>query len=272
LNEENGGQPNSIAPDGSLLVFRTASQPYDLRVLPLDGSGPSRPLVADPKFSEVNGEVSPDGRWIAYESDESGGIEVFVRPFPGVDRGRWQVSSGGGHSPLWARSGRELYFESVSPSRLMAASIPPIPPNAAFASGKPEPLFDFTPYRAAAVGRMYDQALDGRFVTVKQAVGNAPAARREALVIVSHWFDELKASVLPETKVTFHSGHMGDTLPCKGRVSCHGRSVVSWTIASGLSPGCSTARRWRRSVRNSASPGRRGTRFTTGIGTRASKG
>jgi serine/threonine-protein kinase len=190
-----GGQPNSIAPDGSLLVYRTASQPYDLRVLPLDGSGPSRPLVADPKFSEVNGEVSPDGRWIAYESNESGPIEVFVRPFPGADRGRWQVSAGGGHSPLWARSGRELYFESVSPSRLMAVSIPPIPPNAAFAFGRPQPLFDFSPYLTQLVGRMYDEALDGRFVTVKQAVGNAPAARRDALVIVSHWFDELKARV-----------------------------------------------------------------------------
>jgi serine/threonine-protein kinase len=190
-----GGQPNSIAPDGSLLVYRTASQPYDLRVLPLDGSGPSRPLVADPKFSEVNGEVSPDGRWIAYESNESGPAEVFVRPFPGADRGRWQVSAGGGHSPLWARSGRELYFESASSSRLMAVSIPPIPPNAAFAFGRPQPLFDLTPYRTQLIGRMYDEALDGRFVTVKPAVGNAPAARRDALVIVSHWFDELKARV-----------------------------------------------------------------------------
>ena len=77
----------------------------------------------------------------------------------------------------------------------MAVSIPPIPPNAAFAFGRPQPLFDFTPYRTQLVGRMYDEALDGRFVTVKQAVGNVPAARREALVIVSHWFDELKARV-----------------------------------------------------------------------------
>jgi serine/threonine-protein kinase len=195
LDEENGGQPNSIAPDGRLLVYRTASQPYDLRVLPLDPSGPSRPLVADPKLSETNGEVSPDGRWIAYESNETGPNEVFVRPFPDVDRGRWQLSSGGGHSPLWARSGRELYFESKSPSRLMAISIPPVPPNAAFAYGKPQPLFDFTPYRAQGVGRMYDQGLDGRFVTIREATGSAPALRRDALVIVSHWFDELKASV-----------------------------------------------------------------------------
>jgi serine/threonine-protein kinase len=194
LDEVNGGQPNSIAPDGSLLVYRTSSQPFDLRVLPLDRSGPSRPLVADPKFGEANGEVSRDGRWIAYESNESGTLEVFVRPFPDVDRGRWQVSTGGGHRPLWARSGRELYFESLAPRRLMAVSIPPIPLNAAFTSGRPQPLFDFTPYRGAAVGRMYDEAPDGRFVTVK-AAGSAPALRRDALVVVSHWFDELKGSV-----------------------------------------------------------------------------
>ena len=195
LDETNGGQPNSITPDGRLLVYRTASEPYDLRVLPLDLSGPSRPLVADPKFSEANGEVSPDGRWIAYDSNETGTSEVFVRPFPGVDRARWQVSAGTSHTPLWARSGRELYFVSASPSRLMAVSIPPIPPNAAFAYGKPQPLFDFTPYQVQAVGRIYDQSLDGRFVTIKKAGGNAPALRRDALVIVLHWFEELKASV-----------------------------------------------------------------------------
>ena len=195
LDEANGGQPNSMAPDGSLLVYRTATPPYDLRVLPLDGSKRSRPLLADPKFSKANGEVSPDGRWIAYQSNEAGSSEVFVRPFPDVDRGRWQVSAGGGRTPLWARSGRELYFESLSPSRLMAVPIPPIPPNAAFAFGRPQPLFDFTPYRTENVGRMYDEAADGRFVVVKQGAGNAAATRRQALVIVSHWFDELKARV-----------------------------------------------------------------------------
>ena len=67
------------------------------------------PLVQTP-FFERNGEVSPDGRWLAYESNESGQFEVFVRPFPDVNKGRWQVSTGGGTQPLWARNGQELFY------------------------------------------------------------------------------------------------------------------------------------------------------------------
>jgi serine/threonine-protein kinase len=192
---ENGGQPNAISPDGKLLVYRTASEPYDLRILPLDGSGPSRPLLADPKFSEVNGDVSPDGRWIAYQSDESGKDEVYVRPFPEVDGGHWQVSSGGGQEPVWARSGRELYFESKSSGRMMVVPIPSIPAGSAFAFGKPQPLFDFSKYRSSNTGRVYDVAADGRFLAVKLSEGNASAAPRPTIEIVSHWFDELRARV-----------------------------------------------------------------------------
>ena len=84
------GNPSSISPDGKLLVYRTglSSENMDLMILPLDGSGEARPLLADPKYGERNGEVSPDGKWIAYDSNESGRYEVYVRPFPAVDTGR----------------------------------------------------------------------------------------------------------------------------------------------------------------------------------------
>ena len=59
---------------------------------------------------DAAGEISPDGRWLAYHSNESGRNEVYVRPFPNVDGGRWQISTGGGTRPLWARSGRELFY------------------------------------------------------------------------------------------------------------------------------------------------------------------
>ena len=61
-------------------------------------------------FSELNGEVSPNGRWLAYQSNESGQFEIYVRPFPGVDEGRFVVSTGGGRQPSWAQSGRELFY------------------------------------------------------------------------------------------------------------------------------------------------------------------
>ena len=61
-------------------------------------------------FNELNGEISPDGRWVAYQSNESGQDEIYVRPFPDADRGRWQISTGGGTRPLWARSGKELFY------------------------------------------------------------------------------------------------------------------------------------------------------------------
>ena len=79
----------------------------------------SRPLLADPNFHERNGEISPDGRWIAYESDESGRFEVYVRPFPTVDAGKWQVSSAGAQYPAWSTfldclTARSSMSESIS--------------------------------------------------------------------------------------------------------------------------------------------------------------
>src|SRR5206468_1237916 len=68
------------------------------------------PLLANDKFQEVSMALSPDERWIAYASDESGRYEVYVRPFPDVNGGRWQVSQEGGGAPRWAHSGHELFY------------------------------------------------------------------------------------------------------------------------------------------------------------------
>ena len=69
-----------------------------------------RDAAGSDEFIERNGEVSPDGRWLSYESNESGQFRIYVRPFPAVDQGRWQVSTDGGRQPLWARNGRELIY------------------------------------------------------------------------------------------------------------------------------------------------------------------
>jgi serine/threonine-protein kinase len=203
-----------ISPDGKSLVFRRPNPSFGLYVLPLEPKGDAHALIADPNFSVLNGEISPDGRWIAYDSTESGRPEVYVRPFPAVDSGRWQISAEGGSRPLWARSGREIFFLNAA-NRMIAVSVPAGP---SFTYGKPEALFDFTPYfnavstgrmfdispdqwtarpwpasRLVSTGRMFDISPDGkRFLTAKP-VGSGPAAARPSIVVVSHWFDEVKA-------------------------------------------------------------------------------
>ena len=100
-----------ITPDGTAVVFNetTPTMGRDLLQLALDGTRRVTPLLQT-KFDERNGIVSPDGRWLAYESNSSGTFEIYVRPFPNVGGGQWQVSTAGGRQPLWARSGKELFY------------------------------------------------------------------------------------------------------------------------------------------------------------------
>jgi Tol biopolymer transport system component len=79
----------------------------DLLKVPLDGDHRVEPLLQTP-FDEQEGTISPDGRWIAYQSDSAGRPEIYVHPFPAVASGQWQVSVAGGRLPLWSRDGREL--------------------------------------------------------------------------------------------------------------------------------------------------------------------
>jgi serine/threonine-protein kinase len=199
--------PFAVTRDGARLIFghqkrRTlgtpaASQPLaglpaiagfdmDLMLLPLVGERHPQPLVQTP-FVETNAELSPDGRWLAYQSNESGRNEIYVRPFPSVTAGKWQVSTGGGNQPLWARSGRELFYLWMG--ALMSV---PVVPGSAFTPGPPVKLLD-APYVLGPQGpRMYDVSLDGRrFLMIKEspAAQSAPSAR---LVLVQNWTYALK--------------------------------------------------------------------------------
>ena len=104
--------PSAVSPDGTRVVFSegtTSPTGFDVMMLTLEKDHRVQPLVQTP-FDERNGEVSLDGRWLAYESNDSGQVQISVRPFPDVNRGRWQVSTGGGTQPLWARNGQELFY------------------------------------------------------------------------------------------------------------------------------------------------------------------
>jgi serine/threonine-protein kinase len=147
--------PYSFAPDGRMLVFgvgSTTTGSTDLLVLRFDPRPRVEPLLQT-RLQERNGEISPDGRWLAYESTESGGAEVFVRPFPNVEGGRWQISPDGGSRPVWAKTGKELFYQHRS-NAMMAV---PVQTAATFSPGTPTKLFD-GPWYSLQSTRAYDVA------------------------------------------------------------------------------------------------------------------
>ena len=145
------------------------------------------------QFTERNGVVSPDGRWLAYESDASLKFEIYVTPFPKVTgAGEWTISTAGGTRPLWARNGQELFF--VAPDgAIMAVHVDPR--GNVWSSGRPVKLFS-GPYAtgAPASGRNYDVSKDGkRFLMVKSPPIDQSAAPQ--IELVQHWAEELKRLV-----------------------------------------------------------------------------
>jgi len=154
-------------------------------MMSLDTPREPRPLIVTP-FNELNAEISPDGRWLAYESNESGDTEVYVRPFPNVADGRWQLSAGGGTKPVWARTGKEPFY--LTPAGSMMAV--PIEPASTFASGVPAKLFDGHYFAGGGIslGRTYDVTPDGQRFLMLKLESETPAS----LVVVQHWFSELR--------------------------------------------------------------------------------
>ena len=147
-------------------------------------------LLAEP-YSEFNPVVSPNGRWVALQTDESCRLEVYVRPFPDVDAGRFLISTGGGSRPLWSRDGGELFYLET-PGRVMAVSVDDGPP---FAAGAPQVVVDGD-YLAPNAGRTYDVSLDGqRFLMIKDATTVLRDVAAPQIVTVLNWFEELKERV-----------------------------------------------------------------------------
>ncbi len=186
----------AFSPDGSRLVFsaRVAgrdSVSTDIQIATLGQPTEVRPLIST-AFIEDYPELSPDGRWLAYASNESGRKEVYVRPFPDVERGRWQVSADGGTLPRWAKNGRELVFrrgQNLNQEFWVSA----IQPGSSFVAATPTLVAARAP---ANVSNAYDVAADGRLL-VTVPIGGGPGAEESGfrIVVVQNWFEELKARV-----------------------------------------------------------------------------
>ncbi len=154
------------------------------------GQAPSVPLVQTP-FIERNAAISPDGRYLAYESSESGLTQVYVRPYPTVNAGRWQVSTGGGRMPAWARTGRELFYVDAAGT---LTAVPVQTTGATFSAGNPATVFA-TKYAMPVLQRTYDVSADGlRFLMIKESTTDGTASL-PSMTVVLNWFEELKARV-----------------------------------------------------------------------------
>jgi serine/threonine-protein kinase len=183
--------PSSFSPDGTRLLFNEAN---DVGAVILDDARRTEMLLKG-SYNEGNAEVSPDGRWLAYQSAESGRPEIYVRPFPNVDGGKWQVSMDGGTRPLWARSGRELFY-FVNGRGVMGV---PIHAGPTFTAGAVQTVVSGGDFITPNAGRQYDVSPDGqRFLLIKEAQpsGEGAAAPPLQLVVIQNWLAELKRLVL----------------------------------------------------------------------------
>jgi len=175
--------------DKQWIIYQTEPAPgsRDIFARRVSGDTATIPLAAS-AAAELSPRLSPDGRWLAYVSSESGQREVYVSPFPNTSASRTQVSLNGGEEPLWAPDGRELFYQTLN-SELTTARIEAAPPAIRVVSRTP--LFSRAPYnRDFAAGTMYDVSADGRRFIMTRMRGEAA----ERLVLVLNWFAELTST------------------------------------------------------------------------------
>jgi len=176
--------PRDWSPDGKYLLFYRASvKGNSIEYIAMDGSRPIKPFISE-SFAVENPRFSPDGRWVAYESDETGERgEIFVRSFPSAN-GKWQISTSGGRFPKWRRDGKEFYYRSFD-GTVVAVEVDGS--GQTFIIGKSTPLFNIP---RSSDPTLYDVTPDGqRFLMGVLPGGGTP----QILKIVTNWDEGLKA-------------------------------------------------------------------------------
>jgi serine/threonine-protein kinase len=183
--------PHVFSSDGTHFLFTSIAPPYDISRVSLTADRKPELLLQTP-FDETNPDLSPDGRWLAYQSNESGRTEIYVRPYPDLNAGRWQISTAGGARPLWNPNGRELFYY-LAPGTLMSV---PVELGTTFKAGTPQVIFQGQ-YAIPQAGRQYSVSPDGRrFLMIKlpAATGDAPPPQ---IIVVQNWFEELRRRSAP---------------------------------------------------------------------------
>jgi serine/threonine protein kinase/Tol biopolymer transport system component len=187
--------PNSWSSNGKILVFTEWNGTnLDICTLSMERDQAPKPLL-NGKYYEVFPKISPDGQWMTYMSGESGRDEVYVRPFPEVDKGRWTVSTNGGTYPLWSGDRQDLLYWTDD-----ALMVVPVQTTPTFRFGTPKALFQRTPARITVFGLTripWDISPDGkRFLMMKPPASTGPAAETPRKInIVLNWTEELKQRV-----------------------------------------------------------------------------
>jgi hypothetical protein len=183
--------PTSWTPDGKTLVYRQrgADSKHQIWILPAPGSGTeTKPRLFSPSsFDELGPVLSPDGKWIAYSSNESGKYEVVVEPFPGPGA-KLQISTHGGWIAGWARNGRELFYVDPDTGQMMAVETETGP---AFHAGQPKAMFKMPNPSNASIGNViFDVSPDPKhfLVTRPEEAANAGST----FIFITNWFDDLQ--------------------------------------------------------------------------------
>jgi Tol biopolymer transport system component len=200
---KNNQYAGSWRPDGKILAFSQTNPGtnLDIMTLPMEGNDKSGWKVGEPKpflnspFIEVAPAFSPEGRWLAYESNESGGYEVYVRPFPGPG-GKWQISTGGGLLPKWSRDGKELYYRTTD-SKIMVVTY--TASGESFRADKPQL---WSPGQFTDRGLFtynFDLHPDGKRFAVLKAPGTEQTTAVNKVTFIFNFFDELR-SKFPSNK------------------------------------------------------------------------
>jgi serine/threonine-protein kinase len=198
-NSPNPQLPLAITPDGSQLVFVevTAIESDNLMIMPLSGDRKPKPLIAT-RFRERNAELSPNGRWLTYQSDKSGPDEIWVTPFPvAAGNGEWKLSTQGGSRPAWSSDTELLYVEPTEGGgRLMSVALKET--NGALEPMAPVRLVEgLDPIVSLVTARAFDVSKDGRrILTLKSLPAtNAQPQSVPRMILVQNWFEELKRRV-----------------------------------------------------------------------------
>ena len=177
---------DDVTPDGhAVIVEHTTSRLRDTRLAALDVSSGGEPRSLDVgERGSTQGKISPDGRWIAFTSAESGDMQVYLRSYPDVGRVRRQVSAAGGRTPRWTRGGRELLF--VQGASMMSAAVDP----ATGAVSRPVKLFEASFLSAGELGT-FDVTADGSRIIALNVAADQP----EYVVVVANWLQNVRASL-----------------------------------------------------------------------------